>query len=243
QYTSEYKTKWHEIVYYEDVDGKVAICHVYRENEGTTYVGTTYDGNGSKVYVSSIQTQRGNLVVEAGTLPNNVADAVSYMMSRGSTEKNYTINVSKSLNSNTVWYSEQGYSTAADEIAEVNNAVSTFVSTLGLGLAIITAISAGNLFDFDLGISAETLDAASLVTAATGMGLSILADLTSISYFTSIYIASVGYALNNQALVNPGSNYILSDYSSYMPVSFTVNGNYYSFYAPEDYLNATAIAE
>ncbi|PYB67676.1 hypothetical protein DMB44_08095 [Thermoplasma sp. Kam2015] len=241
QYTSEYKTKWHEIVLYEYVDGKYAICHVYKENEGTSYVGTTYDGNGSKVYVSSIQTTNGELVVKGGTLPNNVADAVSYIMRQGSTLENYDLNVSASLESTTLWYREEGYSTAADEIAKVNNAVSTFNSALGLGLALITAISAGNAFDFDLGVGEEIVDAASLMSSYLGLELSLVADFTSISFFTSLSAASVMFGLTNKELISPGSNYVLSDYSSYMPVSFTVNGNYYSFYAPEDYLNATSI--
>jgi hypothetical protein len=51
----------------------------------------------------------------------------------------------------------------------------------------------------------------------------------------------VKYGFSNVPVVGSGSAYTMPFFESQSPVRFTVNGNTYSFFAPEDYLNATAI--
>ncbi|KAA8922403.1 hypothetical protein [Thermoplasma sp.] len=245
QYTSEYRTKWHEIVYYEEIDGKVAICHVYRENEGTSYVGTTYDGEGFSLAISYIQTTINNqLNLVAELIPNQIAYGISYLMHSDAIYKHLDLNTtgnSSSLHSSSVEYDLSGYVDASDAVKEAHNALTTFSAALGVGIATIELLNALNILDFDAGEAATALLAAELIDKVADLGSAILGDISSMGFVSDTEIASIAYSITNEALINPGSSYGISVMLTGQPMILNMNGNSYFFYAPEDYLNATSI--
>ncbi len=245
QYTSEYKTKWHEIVYYKYVDGKAVICHVDRENDGTSYVGTSYDGSGYNLGITFIQTTAGNeLNLVAELIPNQIAYGISYLMHSNASYEHYDLNTtgnSSSLGAATIEYDLSGYVDSSNAIKDARDALSTFSASLGLGLATVELIAALNDLDFDAGEAAIAIEAATLIANITGFAASILGDMSSIGFISDTEVAGVTYSISNFPVIDPGNNYVLSVMATGQPMTLNINGNTYSFYAPEDYINATSI--
>jgi hypothetical protein len=236
RYTYNYRYYWEEF-----------MCPPYRYPPyliSQTLVSKVYDGNftiGEIIHVNSTA----GLEVQAGYASIWEAWVIQHFLLRDS---NGTIQLTDSGNTSsyqaaTIWAMTYGWRNAASAYAEAAEALNIFSSALGLGLAIIAAASAANIIDLDSTEAVVITTAASIIAAATAQAGTLLGLFSSISFISGSVQPINNYWVTNQPLVGAGSNYTMPLYESSGAVTFTLpNGANYFFYAPEDFLNATAIA-
>jgi len=121
-----------------------------------------------------------------------------------------------------LWADATGYLQAATAYGKAANALATFSTSLGLGLAV-----------------AESL---SLIADMTGLTATLLSTFSSISAITGVNAVQFGYTFSNSPAIAPnGSGCSMNYFESANPLSGSFNGNAYTFEAPLNYLNVTAI--
>ncbi len=113
--------------------------------------------------------------------------------------------------------------------SQVANALAIFSSALGLGLAIIGASAALNGADFDATEPTVVADSLELIADTIGLSASLLGDFSSISAYTGTHSITFGVSFGNVPEVGSGSPYTMAFFESQCPVSFSANGNTYSF--------------
>ena len=84
---------------------------------------------------------------------------------------------------------------------------------------------------------AESLD---LIATTTGLSADLLSTFSSISAVTGTNAVLLGYGFSNYP-VSVGSSYAMTFFESANPLTVSFDGNSYTFEAPMNYLNATAI--
>ena len=147
------------------------------------------------------------------------------------------------MSQSTVWDSYSGYSNSASAIKDAHDALAVFSASLGLGLAITDTLAALNSADLDATEPSVVAQSLGLIAQATGMAATVTGLFSSISFLAKSDTASINSVISNYELPGTqGSNYAIAYYQSSTPVTFSYNGNSYSFYAPADYFNATTIS-
>lgn len=206
-------------------------------------VSTVYDGqytDGEIVHVNSTA----GLALQAGFISIWAAWVIQHTLANAS-NGSVTLTTSgtgSSYEASTIWADTNGYLDASNAYSQAANLLGTFSTALGLGLAIIDASAALNGADFDATEPTVVADSLSLIADTIGMAASVLNAFSSISAYTGTQSITLGYGFSNVPEAGSGSPYTMAFFESQSPVSLSVNGNTYSFFAPEDFLNATAIA-
>jgi hypothetical protein len=204
---------------------------------------TVYDGNFTIGGIAELGTSTG-IQVQAGYESIWAAWTIQHTLLEAS---NGTVTLTTSGNGSsyqaqTIWDSTYGWSRAAQAYARDTKALAVFSLPMGMGLAmsVVPAVSPSlppDSTEVEVVAQCMKLIAQSLDMSPQNLGL-----FSSISYLTGFSQAvGAGWAIANQPFFQSGSNYTMAFFESQSPVSFTENGNTYSFYAPEDYLNATGI--
>jgi hypothetical protein len=233
RYTYSYRDYWVE-----------EVCPLYRHKPhllSQTLLSTTYDGNFTIGEIVHVNLTGG---LEVFAHPVSIWDAwvmQHYLLldSNGGVQ----LNVSGSgsgYQSSTIWAKTYGWTNAVKAYREAEHALDVFPAPISLGLAITATSAAASSSDFD---------AASIVTVAGGviariisLAPKVLGQFSSVGFISGKMAMSSIWGLSNNPLFGSGSNYTMSFYESPGRVMFTLPvGNSYFFYAPEDYLNATAI--
>ena len=233
EYTKEYEGVWSSNCEYFTV-------HLIK----TTLTGRTKDGLGTEASIVNISSVNGikmiaeDVPIEVNMIVHDLLESAS----NGSIVLNWT-GSNASYQASTVWAEIYAYSNAGSVIKSISSALAFFSSSLGLGLAISDALAATNAADADASEAGVVADAATMIAKAVAMSADILDLFSTISFVSGSNIASLVYGFSSYTPGETGSNYSLAYYESQYPVSFTANGNTYSFYAPTDYLNATGIVK
>lgn len=142
--------------------------------------------------------------------------------------------------STTIFSSSQSWLNTSSVYEKIGNALSIFSSALGIELTIMSIAAALNGGDGDLTEGAVILDAASIINSYVGMSATLMGMYSTIASISGSGYASVGISITNSP-IDGGSGYNVDYYESTNPISYTLGGNSYSFYAPEDFYNVTSI--
>ena len=178
----------------------------------------------------------------AGFLDTEVNTVIQKVL-ESSYSGNLTLDVGKSMSQSTVWDSYSGYSNSASAIKDAHDALAVFSASLGLGLAITDTLAALNSADLDTSEPSVVAQSIDLISHATGMAATVTGLFSSISFLAKSDTAFLLSGMSNGPLPGvQGSNYTIAYYQSSTPVTFSYNGSSYSFYAPDDYFNATTIS-
>ena len=236
RYTYNYKDYWAD-----------EVCPPYRYPPhllSQTLISTTYDGNFTIGEIIHVNSTAGLKVTGS---PVSIAEAwvIQHFLlqdSNGSVQLNAS-GSGTGYQSSTIWAMTYGWTNAANAYKEAEDALNIFSTALSLGLAVIAAIAAANAADFDAGEPAVIAAAGGLIAKTISLAATILGQYSSISFISGSTAITATWGFSNYPLFSPGSAYTMPFYESSSGVMLTLpNGNSYFFYAPEDYLNATAIA-
>ena len=231
--------RWEQTYYYEP--GRGNVFEPPKLQYASSSSSTTYDGHGTIGQLTHIGTN-GNISMVAGFLDIEVNDVIQKVL-ENRYSGNLTMDAGSSLQESTVWGSYSGYSNSASIIKYAHNALEAFSSSLGLGLAITDTLSALNGANFNSGEPAIIAQSLDMISKATGLAASVTGLFSTISFLATSKIAYIGSGMGNENLPGiVGTNYTVAYYESQIPITFSYNGNSYSFYAPADYFNATKIA-
>ena len=210
-----------------------------------TLVSAIYDGNSTIGEIININSTAG-IQITAEDVPIPVAWTVQHalLQSSNGTIQLKTKGNGEAYQSSTLWAITSGWTNATNGLKKTAEAMKlfySFSSPLSLGLAVVDGIAAVN--EFDLGERAVIAESLSLIASTIGLAATILNQFSSISFIDSTqYPGGTIYSFNNYNQIDNGSNYTMPLYESSYPVTFTVQGSEYSFYAPENYYNATEIS-
>ena len=241
RYTSTTTTTyhWEQTYYYEP--GRGYVFEPPKLQYTTSSSSTSFDGHGTIGQITHIGTH-GNISMVAGFLDTEVNTVIQKVL-ESSYSGNLTLDAGKSMSQSTVWDSYSGYSNSASAIKDAHDALAIFSASLGLGLAITDTLAALNSADFDASEPGVVAQSLGLIAQATGMAATVTGLFSSISFLAKSDTAYLGSGMSNAPLPGTqGSNYTIAYYQSSTPVTFSYNGNSYSFYAPADYFNATTIS-
>jgi hypothetical protein len=211
---------------------------------GQQLLSTTYDGDYTSGGITHVNSTAG-LQVQAGFQSIWVAWVFQHLLAADS---NGSVTLTTSGNDSsyqaaTIWADTTGYLNAADAYKQAAGALTVFSTAISLGLAIADAAAALNGADLDATEPVVVADSITLIARTIGLAATVLNYFSSISAVTGTQTVVMGYGFSNVPDCGcGGSAYAMPFFESQSPVRFTVNGNTYSFYAPEDYLNATSIA-
>lgn len=201
------------------------------------------DGNGLISQISSIVCTYGP-VFKAEKVPIEV-DSVVHSIIEGHNYGSVSLNdtgLSSLYYGSTIQSNAPGYSGASLTLGIAKGVQSTFSTPLGLGLAVSDTLSILNSSGTSLSMSRIVSDSMTMINGTTGLPENASAMMSTISFVAGYFPGGVSSAFSNVPSDTTGSNYNVQYYESPYPVSFTdSSGATYSFYAPEDYLNATGI--
>mgnify|MGYP001626198034 FL=1 len=139
----------------------------------------------------------------------------------------------------TIWTNSQGYSNAANIYSKIAKTLKLFSISIGLGLAIEDAIAATNAADADASESGVIAESAKLISETLGLSADIISLYSSIDFISSGNLTGFGYGVTNYAYFStPGSSFYLLDHESTQPITFTANGETYTYYAPSNFIDA-----
>ncbi len=219
---------------------------IYREKTGvkTSLPAKILDGNGTISQISSIESSNGPVFGAFHVPP--VVDSLIQSLMEGSSNGSLPLNdsgLSFMYLGTTLESNIAGYSGASISLEHISGGVSTFSTSLGLGLAVSDILSALNSTAYPSPSTAALSDAINMINGALGLAPDSVAMMSTISYVAGYFPGSTSYEVSNMPAISAGSSYNIQYYESPYPVSFTspLSGYTYSFYAPTDYLNATSI--
>jgi hypothetical protein len=218
-------------------------CHSSRTLLWDKVIKTTYDGQYTSGGIIHVNSTAG-LEVQAGFQSIWTAWVIQHTLAAAS-NGSLTLTTSgndSSYQAATIWAATTGYLNASNAYQQAAGALAMFSTAIGLGLAIVDASAAANGVDLDATETVVITASLGLIADTLGMTALILSDFSSISAITGTQAVVMGYGFSNVPEVGSGSAYTMSFFESQSLVRFTVNGNTYLFFAPEDYLNATTIA-
>jgi hypothetical protein len=216
---------------YELIHGN--IIYVYDNAGGES---AEYLGNYTTIQISAIDSENG-FRMEGVYLPPAAYGVVDKLfnnnVSLGSLSPNQEI-----LGS-TIWTNSQGYSNAANVYSKIAKTMKIFSVSIGLGLAIEDAIAATNAADADASEGAVIAESAKLISATLAMSSDIISLYSSIDFISSGNLTGFGYGVTNYAIpLTSGSSFYMLDHESTQPITFTANGETYTFYAPSNFIDA-----
>ena len=235
--TYHWTDKWEETC--TEVDGNPS-CSAPKL-VSTTLDSTTYDGNftsGGIVHINST----GGLKVTAGYVSIWDAWAIQSILclsSNGSVTLTPTGSES-SYSAATIWASTAGYSNAATALGDASAALQLTSTAIDTALALVVVTAAANGADLDASEPAVVAEVAAVIASVTDQASDILNLFSSISSVSGTNAVTLNYGFSNGPQ-GSGSSYSMPFYESSTPVTFSLNGNTYSFWAPVNYLSATAI--
>lgn len=141
--------------------------------------------------------------------------------------------------SSTIWTNSQGYSNAANVHSKIAKTMKIFSVSIGLRLAIEDTIAATNAANADASEGAVIAESVRLISATLSMSSDIISLYSSIDFISSGGLTGFGYGVTNYAYPSTsGSSFYLLDHESTQPITFTANGETYTFYAPSNFLDA-----
>ena len=238
-YTYKYKDTWlHECCF---INGGV-YCYPPRL-VSQELISKTYDGNYTTGEIIHVNSTAG-IKVEASSVSIWEAWVIQHFLLQDS---NGTLTLNSSgrgtgYQASDIWAHTYGWSNAANAYGEASKALSTFSTALSLGLAVIATLAATNIIDLDASEAAVIAAAGALVAKTISLAATVLKQFSSISFISGAQSIQVVYGFSNYVPGSTGSNYSMQFYESASPVTFTLpSGSSYFFYAPVNYLNATAI--
>jgi hypothetical protein len=237
RYTNEY-TKEYEGVWSSNCEYFTA--HLIK----TTLTDMTKDGLGTEASIVNVSSVNGikmiaeDVPIEVNMIVHDLLESAS----NGSIVLSWT-GSNTSYQASAVWSQIYAYSNAASEIQTVSSALDVFPSSLELGLAISDAIAATNAALSNASEAGIIADATTMIAKAVVMPADVIDLFSTISFVSGSNPGYVVSGFSSYTLGPTGSNYSIAFYESEYPVTFTVNGSSYSFYAPTDYLNATGIVK
>lgn len=233
------------------------ICNLYDNGQfhcgyaivpGGTYNHKTYDGNFTSGGIVHVNSTAG-IQVQAAWI-SIWTDGVIRALLEGHSNGSVTLSKSgtgTSLQAGTIWADTSGYNNAAAAFVQAqqsaSNVINAFPTSISEGLAIVVALAAADGFSLDAGLPAVIAAAVALAAAVTQLLSAYLQQFSTISSISGSKSSSASgwwYGCTNVPVVGSGSNYPLSYYESASPVSVTLPGGTYAFFAPESYLNATS---
>jgi hypothetical protein len=141
----------------------------------------------------------------------------------------------------TIWGETTGYNNAASVYGQLAGALSTFSTAMDASLLIIGVGSAASGLTFDASEPVVVAAVTSVVSVILDLSPMLLNQFSSISFISGPESSTFISGFNNVPLVGSGSNYSMPFYESSTPISLIAGGNTYSFYAPVDYLDVTAL--
>lgn len=221
------------------------FTQIYREKSGsrTGLPVKIFDGNGTITQVSAVENSEGP-VFKAFNVPPAVDSLIQGLM-EGSSNGSVRLNDSGLLFTYfgaTLQSHYPGYSSASNALERLSGAVSTFSTSLGLGLAVSDALSVLNSSGPSEPQSAIASESAGMINGTIGLSATSVSMMSTIGYVYGYFPGGLSYEFSNVPVGASGSSYNIRYYESPYPVSFTDStGATYSFYAPTDYLNATGI--
>ena len=218
-------------VTYEIIHG--SIIYVY-DDAGHEF--TKYLGNYTTIQISAIDSANG-FRMEGVYLPPAAYGVVDKLfnnnVSLGSLSPNQEI-----LGS-TIWINSQGYSNAANVYSKIAKTMKIFPVSIGLGLAIGDAIAATNAADADASEAEIVDESVNLISETLAMNADIISLYSSIDFISSGPLTGFNYGVTNYAFpYTSGSSFYLLDHESTQPITFTANGEIYTFYAPSNFIDA-----
>ncbi len=137
-----------------------------------------------------------------------------------------------------VWAKSTGYSNAATVMTTITNAALTINTGLGVGLAMICLLAAGNAISFDSDEPEIIADALGLMSSIIGLIAQLVMDFSTISFSTTSSFEGNLYGITSEPQLT-GYTYSLLDFESPNPVSFSYDGNTYSFNGPSNFVVAS----
>lgn len=246
QNTSVYHNEYKEVVYTRYYNDQ---CLPYKEVTTlvqSNLVSTTYDGNLTSAEISWINSTA-SLQVTAQWAPVELYQLISQKLDLTPTASldiyGNSNNGPQSYQSSTIWSDYTGYTTATTELNDIVNGLTDFSTALSMGLAIITVAAALNGGSFDAAEPTVVATALGLIATFTGFAAFMLSQFSSISYMSKSTSAIVDWGFSEAGIQGhpDGSDYSFTFYQGSNPVTLNVNGNSYSFSAPEDYINVTNV--
>ena len=216
---------------YEIIHGN--IIYVY-DNPGHEL--TKYLGNYTTIKISAIDSVNG-FRMEGVYLPPAAYGVVDKLfnnnVSLGSLSPNNEIYGS------TIWTYSQGYSNAANVYSKIAKTLEIFPVSIGLGLAIGDAIAATNAVDANASEAEIVDESVNLISETLAMSADIISLYSSIDFISSGTLTGFAYGVTNYAIPpTSGSSFYLLDHESTQPITFTANGETYTFYAPSNFIDA-----
>lgn len=238
QYTYNYADYWELICmeengyYYCDLPKLIS----------QTLKSTVYDGNlttGGIVHINSTAGLQVNASYESIWVAWTVQHTL--LSSSNGTIQLTTSGSDSAYSASTIWGDTYGYSNASGAYSQASQAFASFSTGIGLALTVIAVASAANGLDFDSTEPAVVAACTAIAASVLATTSAILNQFSSISFVSGSQSATFTYGFSNDPAVGSGSSYSMPFYESTSPVKLTADGVGYSYYAPEDYLNVTAI--
>ena len=200
---------------------------------------TTLDGKYTVGEITNINTTNG-LQLSYSNLPIGAVWVIqhylktrkgSFILNESGSEKTYS--------TETFYEHSTGWLNVSSAYKQVSEGLKIFSATMGLELAIVSAESAANGADMDATEPAVIVQVASIISHVIGLSGDILGDFSSVGSFSNSENGKIFFFISNSPL--PGSNYTVNYFESSNPIELNLNGQTYSFYAPENFYNATAV--
>lgn len=238
QYTYEYQYEYKITLCCQGT-----TCHSSITLVGQTLLSTTYDGVYTSGGIININSTAG-LQIAAGYDSIWVAWTMDHFVDLAS---NGTLSLTTSgaddtYQASSVWAETYGYTTANNALKAAQSTLADFATALSFALDIAAVAAALNAIDFDSSESVVVAAVASIIADSIGLAATLIGQFASISTYTGTEAVTFSYWFTNQPFVGSGSPYTVAYYEGSHPCSFTLSGTTYSFYAPENWMNATAVS-
>ncbi|MGC8656035.1 MAG: hypothetical protein ACP5TG_06060 [Thermoplasmata archaeon] len=216
---------------YELIHGD--IIYVYDNAGGES---AEYLGNYTTIQITAIDSANG-FRMEGGYLPPAAYGVVDKLFNNNVSLGSLSPN--EEILGSTIWTNSQGYSNAANVYSKIAKTLKIFSVSIGLGLAIEDAIAATNAADAGVSEGAVIAESAKLISATLAMSSDIISLYSSIDFISSGTLTGFGYGVTNYAIpLTSGSSFYLLDHESTQPITFTANGETYTYYAPSNFIDA-----
>ncbi|MGC8727620.1 MAG: hypothetical protein ACP5RG_06440, partial [Thermoplasmata archaeon] len=194
-----------------------------------------YLGNYTTIQITAIDSANG-FRMEGGYLPPAAYGVVDKLFNNNVSLGSLSPN--EEILGSTIWTNSQGYSNAANVYSKIAKTLKIFSVSIGLGMAIEDAIAATNAADAGVSEGAVIAESAKLISATLAMSSDIISLYSSIDFISSGTLTGFGYGVTNYAIpLTSGSSFYLLDHESTQPITFTANGETYTYYAPSNFID------
>lgn len=198
----------------------------------------TYLGNTTTMILNSIASNNSNFVLAASFVPIEYYYVMQNLTKNEPTTNLGNLPAGENIQGATIWGSTTGYSNGASVLAKTKKGLSTFAAGLGIALAVIDVLAAINAADGDTSEPSIVDTSLLAINSALALTNAVLTDFSTISFSTSSTFESDLYSIASLPN-NSGYAYQLIDFQSSTTITFSVNGNTYSFYGPSNFVVAS----